>query len=248
MPALPSSAARIPPAAPAPTMTTSVFSVAMIHVLLSALGLRLQADDGQPCERLRARHVGTRELQLRAREADEAPAGEVLVAAVDRVGKHAFHGVRAQRVEKRLLRGPSEAGGLALYECGDNLVLPCHWKPAERLLMGLAAIGIERGKPAPVEILQVGVGPRQRVVDVVGYVGIARARLARRAGHEPLGKRPDGGGILVVEERAVARRSRMGVRGCRTGRRRLLGLALAVSLGQQAGAGDRSGSDRCANQ
>ena len=40
----------------------------------------------------------------------------------------------------------------------------------------------------------------------------------------------------------------MGVRGCRTGGRRVLALALAVSLGKQAGAGDRSGSDRCANQ
>src|SRR5712671_1331709 len=80
MPALPSSAARIPPAAPAPTMTTSVFSVAMAP---SALRLGLQAGHGGARERLPALHVGGREGRLRAREADQAPAREVLVAAVD---------------------------------------------------------------------------------------------------------------------------------------------------------------------
>src|SRR5205807_642123 len=50
IPALPSSAARMPPAAPTPTMTTSVFSVAMAHALLWALDQRsglflIAADD-----------------------------------------------------------------------------------------------------------------------------------------------------------------------------------------------------------
>src|SRR5207247_5129263 len=89
MPALPSSAARIPPAAPTPTMTTSVFSVAMAHILPSA-GLSLQADDGEPRERFAALHVRRGEFHLPAGESHQAPSGEVLVAAVNRVGEHSF--------------------------------------------------------------------------------------------------------------------------------------------------------------
>src|SRR5262245_42529277 len=92
MPALPSSAARIPPAAPTPTMTTSVFSVAMAHILPSA-GLGLQTDDGQPREWSAALHVGRGEFQLPAGESHQAPAGEVLVAAVNGVGEHSFYRV-----------------------------------------------------------------------------------------------------------------------------------------------------------
>src|SRR5947207_402904 len=96
IPALASSAARIPPAAPAPTMTTSVFSVAMAAP--SALRPGLQAGHRQPGECLSALHVCRRECRLRAGEADQAPARKVLVAAIDRVGEHALDGVRAQRV------------------------------------------------------------------------------------------------------------------------------------------------------
>src|SRR5205085_3847245 len=96
IPALPSSAARIPPAAPIPTIMTSVFSVAMVSALPRQ---GLQADDRRARERLLALHIGGREGGLCAREADEAPAREVLVAAIDRVGEHAFHGVRAHGVE-----------------------------------------------------------------------------------------------------------------------------------------------------
>src|SRR5690348_12917298 len=119
MPALPSSAARMPPAAPTPTMTTSVFSVAMVSSP-SACGLRLQPDDGQARERLAALHVFGGEFQLRAREAYQLPAGELLVAAVDRVGEHAFHRVRAQRVEKGDGRRPGELARLALLERRDD--------------------------------------------------------------------------------------------------------------------------------
>src|SRR5262249_58442825 len=113
MPALPSSAARMPPAAPTPTMTTSVFSVAMVD-LPSAGRAALQADDGQPRERFAALHVGGGEFRLRAGESDQAPAGKPLVAAVDRVGKQAFHRVRAHSVEECRGRRPGELGGLAL--------------------------------------------------------------------------------------------------------------------------------------
>src|SRR5215470_6730771 len=107
MPALPSSAARIPPATPTPTMTTSVFSVAMAHILPSA-GLGLQSDDGQPRERSAALHVCRGEFHLRAGESHQPPSGEVLVAAVNRVGEHPFHGVSAHGVEEGDRRGPRE--------------------------------------------------------------------------------------------------------------------------------------------
>ena len=58
-------------------------------------------------------------------KSDQAPAGEVLVAAIDRVGEHAFHGVGAQRVEERLRGRPGEARRLALLERGDHFVLLC---------------------------------------------------------------------------------------------------------------------------
>ena len=42
----------------------------------------------------------------------------------------------------------------------------------------------------------------EREVDVIEHATIARARLARRTGHEPFGEGRDRGGILGVEERA----------------------------------------------
>ena len=86
-----------------PTMTTSVFSVAMAYPLPTrALGRCLQADDGRARERLLALQIRRRENRLRAGKADQAPAREVLVAAVERVGEHAFHRVRPKGVEELL--------------------------------------------------------------------------------------------------------------------------------------------------
>src|SRR5262249_57947541 len=52
--------------------------------------LRLQADDGGAGERPLALQVLRRERRLRAGKADQAPAGGILVSAVDPVGEHAF--------------------------------------------------------------------------------------------------------------------------------------------------------------
>src|SRR5262245_47577287 len=123
MPALPSSAARMPPAAPTPTMTTSVFSVAMSRPPHRWFGLRLQAGDGRAGEWILALHIGGREQRLRAGEADQDPAGEVLVAAIDGVGEHPFHRVSAHGVEERLRARPGERRRLALLERGDHCVL-----------------------------------------------------------------------------------------------------------------------------
>src|SRR5882757_6526127 len=116
MPALPSSAASTPPAAPMPTMTTSVFSVAIGSGPPLGLGLCLQADHGRTREGLLALHIRRREQRLRARKADQPPAGEILVAAIDWVREHAFHRVGAQRVEEGLRGRPGKAGGFACLE------------------------------------------------------------------------------------------------------------------------------------
>src|SRR5262249_37194465 len=164
MPALPSSAARIPPAAPTPTMTTSLFSVAMAHILPSAR-FGLQADDGQPRERFAALHVRRGEFHLPAGESHQAPSGAALVAAVNRVAKYSFHRVRAHGVEEGGRRGPGELARLALFERGDDLVLLHGGETREGFFVVLAAVRIEGGEPAPIKVLQVGVGARQCQID-----------------------------------------------------------------------------------
>src|SRR5262249_49664327 len=86
-------------------------------------GLSLQSDDGQPCERSAALHVGRGEFQLPAGESDQAPSGEVLVAAVNRVSEHSFHRVRAHGVEEGGRRGPGELAPLALSGGGGAVAL-----------------------------------------------------------------------------------------------------------------------------
>src|SRR6185312_4929643 len=51
MPALPSSAAMMPPAAPTPTMTTSVFCVAMADLLPKTLTVRTRVRSDARCSR-----------------------------------------------------------------------------------------------------------------------------------------------------------------------------------------------------
>src|SRR5580658_5361805 len=153
MPDLASSAARMPPAAPTPTMTTSVFTMAMALAPPRVVGARLQPDDGRARERLAALHVRCREYGLGARETDLPPAREVAVAAIDRVGEHALHGVGAHRVEEGLRGRPDEAGGLALLERADDVVLHRGVERRERLAVRRFAVGVELREAAPIEIL-----------------------------------------------------------------------------------------------
>src|SRR6266850_3173294 len=207
MPALPSSAASIPPTAPIPTMTTSVFSVAI------TIPPALQTSDWRTCERLFALHIRLRENGLGAREADQAPASKVLVAAVDRIGEHAFHCVRPDNVEKLLRRGPCELCCLALFERRDHFILPHGLEPYEWLVIGFSAVRIKLGNPSPVEVLKICVCAREREIDVVDDSRIVRARFARCTGHQSLGERRNGGGIVVVEERSVSIAARMELSG-----------------------------------
>src|SRR2546423_8847302 len=155
MPALLSSAARMPPAPPTPTMTISVFSVAILRPAAQRFGLRLQSHHRRAGEGLFALELGLTELRLRAREADKPPAREVLVAAIDRVGEHAFHGVSAQRVEKTLRTRPGKAFCLPRFQRGDHRVLLCRRRQRETGIVGFAAIGIELNEPVAIKFLLV---------------------------------------------------------------------------------------------
>src|SRR6266705_2594455 len=113
----------------------------------------LQASDWRTLERLSALHVGPCETRLSAWKSHQPPPGKILVAAIDRVGKHAFHRVRADRIEELLCRGPGELCSLALLEGRDHCVLTRGIQANERVVIGLAAIRIQLCKTAPIEIL-----------------------------------------------------------------------------------------------
>src|SRR5262245_47290025 len=104
MPALPSSAARMPPAAPPPTMTTSVFSVAMAHALrlpavIRGLGPRVCLVFANSKCSLRERtdcRAEARQSRGRA-ESLEQRSRILLVAIGDRVGAHIGERLNGER-------------------------------------------------------------------------------------------------------------------------------------------------------
>ena len=102
--------------------------------------------------------------------------------------------------------------------------------------MGVAAIRVELSEPAPVEILEVGVGAGEREIDVIEHPSITGARLLWRSGHQPFGERGDRLGIGVVEERAMPIAVRMHVCGRWGSRRCGRRVGLSGRLGQQPGA------------
>src|SRR5206468_346039 len=114
-----------------------------------------------------------------------------------------------------LLARPGEPARLALLDGGDHLVLLRGSELREWLAVGPAAMLLERREPAPIEILQVRIGAGEREIDVVEHVGVARARLARRARHQPLGEGRHGRGVVLIEEGAKPFAIGMLVRGRR---------------------------------
>ena len=177
---------------------------------------------------------------MRAREAHEPPPGEILVAAVHRVGEQAFHGVSAHGVEERLRGWPGEVARLTRFECRDDVVLLRGGELDERLAVGGAAVGIERREPAPIEVLLIGIGAGERKVDVVEDIGLARPGLPRRAGHEPLGEGRDSGRIVGVEEGAMAVRMRVRRVSCGCGGGPCLILVLGERVGRLQAGADRA--------
>ena len=178
-------------------------------------------------------------------KADQPPAGEVLVAAVDRVGEHAFHGVRAQVLKNACAVGQTNPVALPCSSAVITSSCCAAGRAAERLAVCALAVRIELREAAPIEFLLVRVGAGEREIDVVEHAGIGRARLARRAGHQPLGECLDGAAVVIVEERAVRRRSSAPSRSRRPSAMPAMlpaGASAAASL--LAGFGERIGNQR----
>src|ERR1700681_199546 len=98
MPASVSSLARMPPVQPNPTMTTST---SLSFVDMTGLSTHVRDADRLVRERLAAILLDVIAVQRDdARESDDRPARLVAVAAVDRIGIHAFdHGLIQRRPE-----------------------------------------------------------------------------------------------------------------------------------------------------
>ena len=112
-------------------------------------------------------NIRGREQRLRAGEANEPPPREVLIAAIDRVGEHALHRVRAQRGEEGLGRGPGEVVGPVLLQCRDDIILLGSGKLSEGLAVGQTAIRLERSEAASIKVLLIRIGACEREVDVI---------------------------------------------------------------------------------
>src|SRR3984893_6566815 len=175
--------------------------------------LRLYPGHGRACEDLFVLQIHRREIALSAGEAYQAPTRKVAVSTINRVREHAFHSVRPNDVEEFLRRGPTKAGCFTLFERRNDFVLLGSFELDERLFVSSAAIRIELSKPAPVEILQIGVRAGQGQVNVVEYARFVSSGFARRAGHEAFGEGGTDRRLIVIKERAMLNRGRMRLSG-----------------------------------
>src|SRR5262249_18394554 len=133
--------ARMPPVQPRPTMTTST---CLSFVTMSALP---------------SAHIGDADWLLRefppaifldvvvvhgerAGEADHPPPRLVTVAAIHRVGEHAFHDGLIDDAPKRAGWRAIVEGQLARRQAEQHLLALRFGKPIERLVVGLAAMGV----------------------------------------------------------------------------------------------------------
>src|SRR5712671_4082421 len=112
--------------------------------------------------------------------------------------------------------------------------------------MSLAAICVELGEPAPVEILKVGVSAGESQVDIVEHSGVVRARLVRRTRHQALRKRRNRDGIVVIEEGSMFSAAWMLMSGRWT--LRLLMFHLGVQFGYESRTRDGARANCRANQ
>src|SRR4051812_18154492 len=118
MPASESSLARMPPVQPSPTMTTSTS--------LSFTVMAPRSTHVRDAERLGRKRLAAILLDMIAMhrddsgEADDGPAGLVAVAAIDRVGIHAFDHGLVQRCPERARRQPIVETDLAGGEADQH--------------------------------------------------------------------------------------------------------------------------------
>src|SRR5688572_21881923 len=175
-----SGSAAVPPAAPSPTMTTSVF---LSWVAMSAPPG--DAEDGVvgggPVRGLHARAdplLHGRDGQLDAGEPDEVPADEVGVAAVVGIAEHALERVLEHRLEERVgARGePRRRAGL---ELAQDHVLLVGGKLCERRAEPGSRVRVERREPARVDAPERPQLAGERPLDEPQDLRLARARTGR---------------------------------------------------------------------
>ena len=166
-PASASSLARMPPVQPSPTITTSTSLSFVCHVrppqLMSAMPTRLGR------ERLVAVFRDVLAVDGDgAGKADHLPARLVAVAAIDRVGEHAFHHGLIEHGPEHAHRQAAGEADLAGREPDQHLLALRFVEPVEGLAIGLAAVGVGRRDAGAIEL-----GGRQRQL-----VALARRALS----------------------------------------------------------------------
>src|SRR3954470_21124412 len=150
-PASASSFARMPPVQPRPTITTST-SLSFVAMCRSPSAHVRNAD----------RFIGERLVleffdvlamyRDRAREADQPPAGLVAVAAMDRVGKHAFHYGLIDHGPELTCRQPAVEVDAAGRKRDQHLLALGFGKLIEAFAVGLAAMRVGGGDAGAIEL------------------------------------------------------------------------------------------------
>src|SRR5260370_30399287 len=182
-PASVSSLERMPPVQPRPTTTTST-SLSFVAIAPSP-SAHVRDADGIALEFLVAEFLDIFAMHRDdAGEADHAPARLVAVAAVDRVGKHAFHHGLVDGAPEHARRQTVVEGDLRGGEAEQNLLALLLVHPVERLAVGLRAVRVGRRDAGAIEL-------RGREGKLIALV--SRALLPRPLHVDPLALAPGAG-------------------------------------------------------
>src|SRR3569833_1661278 len=149
-PASVSSWARMAPVQPRPTMTTSLRG-SLRAIVLSLVRPFRAAGDGHRAVRIRLIVFGdvVAVVVTRARKADHLPRHHVVIAAIDRVGKEAFHGVLQDQTKQALAIDGAEIDLAGLHRL-EEIVLLLSAKFGEAFVLALAQVSINCGKTGAV--------------------------------------------------------------------------------------------------
>ncbi len=166
----------------------------------------------------------------RAGKADQAPAGLVAVAAVDRVGEHAFHDGLVERGPEHAHRQAVVELDLAGGKSDQHLLALRLVEPVEQLAVGLAAVRVGRRdagaielrrrerelialarraqlpRPLHIEALALAPGARERAVDVDVDADLGALGRQVVGGHHVIDQRLDEGRFVEIEEFIALRR------------------------------------------
>src|SRR5262245_37729820 len=167
-PASASSLPRMPPVQPSPTMATST---SFSFVTIVAPSTHVRDADRLGREFLVAIFGDVFAMHRdHAGEADHAPAGFVAVAAVNRVGEHAFHHCLVDGAPERARRQAVVEGELAGGEGDEHLLALLVVEAVERLAIRLAAVRVGRRDALAVELR----GGKRQLVALLGRAALPR--------------------------------------------------------------------------